>query len=103
MHGWSYEHNHTIISFNYNGGMDSGEVFITVPDCDEYVEHRAPVQGYHGKQVCLKIPAEAIVQLVFLQYIVPRLIGLLEGDVAGWFDRLTGGMFWSKLGRLADT
>jgi hypothetical protein len=89
MHGWSYEHNHSVISFNFNGGLDCGDLLITVPDCDEFVEKIHPMQGVHGPQICLKIPVKAIIQLVFLFHIAPKVVRMFEVDVAAWFSQLT--------------
>lgn len=89
MHGWSYEHNHRTISFNFNGGLECGDLHITVPDCEELVEKRAPFPGAHGPQVTLKVPVKAIIQLVFLFHIAPKVVRMFEVDVAAWFGQLT--------------
>jgi hypothetical protein len=90
MHGWHYERNHSVISFNFDGGLEHGDLLITVPDCDEFVEKIHPFQGVHGPQVRLKIPAESVIQLVFMFFIAPRVVSMFEGNVAGWFRELTG-------------
>lgn len=94
MHGmhWPFDAEKPQVSFSFDGGMEGGLVHITVEDDEVYVSHSC-AHRVGGKQICpaqmtIKVPARALIELVFNKYIVPKLVGLIEMAPVSTFEKL---------------